>query len=102
MDRRLQLHELFKELLGSEYVYFQPPESVNMRYPCIKYELASADLRHANNKAYRVTDRYLVQVIDRNPDSEIPRRLIDSFSMIDTERYYKADNLNHFTFVLYY
>ena len=102
MDRRLLLHEKLKEILGSNYVYFQPPESVKMSYPCIKYDFASIDVKSADDNPYRMTRRYTVQVIDRNPDSEIPKNLLESFSMITSERFYKADNLNHFTFVLYY
>lgn len=102
MDRRQQLHRIFMDILGSEYVYFQPPESVKMHYPCIKYELSPYDVKRANNKAYRITARYTVTVIDRDPDSSIPKMLLERFEMIESERVYKASNLNHFVFVLYY
>ena len=37
MNRRLELHELLCETLGSRQVYFQPPVNVSMRYPAIVY-----------------------------------------------------------------
>ena len=32
MDRRLKLHEELCDILGSRNVYFQPPETVKMKY----------------------------------------------------------------------
>ena len=37
MDRRLQLHEELCSVLGSRNVYFQPPETIKLTYPCIIY-----------------------------------------------------------------
>ena len=38
MKTRYELHEFLCEILGSRNVYFQPPESVKMKYPAIVYE----------------------------------------------------------------
>lgn len=43
MANRLNLHEEFATLLGSNNVYFQPPESVKLNYPCIKYSRVGID-----------------------------------------------------------
>ena len=34
---RLELQDLLETVLGSQYVYFQPPATLRMRYPCIVY-----------------------------------------------------------------
>jgi len=34
-NRRIQLHEILCDVLGTRNVYFQPPESVDMNYPAI-------------------------------------------------------------------
>lgn len=39
MGTRLELQNKLEELLGSRHVYFQPPESVKMEYPAIKYSM---------------------------------------------------------------
>ena len=36
---RLILHDELITLLGSSNVYFQPPTSIKMNYPCIIYKL---------------------------------------------------------------
>lgn len=97
MDRRLQLHNLLKEI--TENVYFQPPTT--MVYPCIKYALDDANTQFADNITYRIAWRYMVTVIDRNPDSEIYKKV----AVLPTcafDRFFVADNLNHFVFTLYF
>ena len=31
LDRRMELHQILCNLLGTAYVYFQPPESIKMQ-----------------------------------------------------------------------
>ena len=37
MKTRLELQNKLEELLGFRHVYYQPPESVKMEYPAIRY-----------------------------------------------------------------
>ena len=102
MASRLELHEELCELLGTRNAYFQPPDSVKMKYRCIKYSLSGINQKRANNKNYLNRNRYELIVIDQNPDSELPQKILDHFPMSSFERSYTADNLNHFVISLYY
>lgn len=98
-DRRLELDAYFKTLTPN--VYYQPPPSVKMKYPAIRYELSRIDLTSANNKPYLLDRGYQVTVIDEDPDSDI----VDAISKLPMCRFnrpYTANNLNHFVFILYY
>ena len=99
---RLNLHEELCEILGSRNVYYQPPESVKMRYPCIKYSRSGINQRHANDKSYNNTNRYEIIVIDLDPDSVIPDKILEHFKMCSFDRGYVSDNLNHNVYTLYY
>lgn len=101
MNRRLELHEILVGLLGSRYVYFQPPESIKMSYPCIVYGRSSSDTIYANNKVYRNKKRYTVTVIDKNPDSDIPDKLL-GLQLCKFDRHFNTNNLNHDVYTLYY
>lgn len=101
MDRRLELHEVLCEALGSRNVYFQPPASVVMQYPAIRYVLYDVDNVYADNKVYLQNVGYQITVIDRDPDSEIAKR-VSVIPGIRFNRFYTADNLNHTIFILYY
>lgn len=101
MGKRITLHKKLEEILGSRNVYFQPPETVKMEYPCIVYHRQGASTEFADNKPYLISNRYRITVIDRNPDTEIPDKVALLPSCIfDTS--YSADNLNHYIFYLYY
>lgn len=97
---RLDLHTLLLTL-GTENVYFQPPADHRMVYPCIRYKRDDVDVVFADNKPYRNTTRYLVTVIDPNPDSDIPAS-IAALPLCAMQRAYQANNLNHDVFVLYF
>ena len=101
MDRRLKLHEVLCTALGSRNVYFQPPASVVMQYPAIRYNLYDVDNVYANNNVYLQHVAYQITVIDRDPDSEVVQR-VSKIPGIRFNRYYAADNLNHTVFVIYY
>lgn len=102
MGKRLDLHEEFCKLLGSRNAYFQPPANIRMRYPAIRYRLSDVDKIAANNKAYRLVNRYEVTYIDENPDSDMYLKILEHFPMCSFERWYTAENLNHWVFTLYY
>ena len=102
MASRLNLHEELCEILGSRNVYFQPPESIKLVYPCIVYERSGFNKLAANDAFYRGVNQYHVVVIERDPDSEIPNRIISHFPMCNAGNPYTSDNLNHTPFNLYY
>ena len=101
MGLRLQLHEMLVEILGTGSVYFQPPPTVNMVYPCLVYRRDFANTKFADNKPYLHRKRYQVTVIDQNPDSDIPER-IAALPMCVVDRFFTADGLNHDVYQLFF
>lgn len=101
MASRLKLQTLLETLLGSRNVYFQPPASVKMKYPAIVYSRKLIDNINANDGVYGQHIAYEVTVIDENPDSEIVIK-ISRLPLCRFNRHYKADNLNHDVFTLYF
>lgn len=101
MAPRLDLQEKLVEILDSDHVYYQPPPNVQMKYPCIVYRREFIDTKWSNNKPYALEDRYLVTVIDPDPDSEIPHE-IASLPKCVFDRFYTANNLNHNVFKLFF
>ena len=98
---RLELHELFIDILGSGNVYFQPPENEKMKYPCIIYRLANIDDRKADNIKYLKHNRYEVTLIHRDPENTVYGELND-LPYCDFDRSYVADNLYHYVFTLFF
>lgn len=101
MNRRLELHELFCEILGSRNVYFQPPESVKMKYPAIVYSISDISNMFANNHVYNQKTLYEVTAINKNPDNEIIYKL-SRVPACHYNRHFILDNLNHDVFLIYF
>jgi len=99
MDR-FELNQIFKDILGNSNVYFQPPETVKLNYPCILYELDRVVATKANNKKYKLIKRYTVTLIDPNPDTTYMDAILElPYSSFD--RMFSTSNLNHFVFTIY-
>lgn len=101
MDRRLQLQETLVNILGSNNVYFQPPETIRLQYPCIIYERSNIDKQYADNRAYVSMVRYSLTLITRSPESNLVKAILE-LPYCTYDRYYAADTLNHDVFTLYY
>lgn len=99
MAPRLQLHQLLETL--TENVYFQPPTNIQLKYPCIIYRRDFAETKFADDQPYSFMLRYMVTVIDPNPDSDIPAK-VASLPRSLFNRFYTADNLNHDVFNVFY
>lgn len=96
---RADLHTMLK--LITPNVYFQPPANVTLLYPCIVYHRDDIQKTYADNVPWNRTKRYLLTVIDRDPDSAI----VDSISALpqcNFNRAFAADNLNHDVFTIYF
>lgn len=101
MDRRLELQTILESILGSRNVYFQPPSTIKLSYPCIIYERSYIDSKYANNAKYNTRVRYSLTLIGRSPESTIVEELL-KLPYCSYDRFYTADTLNHDTFTLYY
>lgn len=98
---RLDMHELLCSILGSDNVYYQPPESIKMRYPCILYNHVDQSIEHADDLPYKIDSVYMVTYISRDPDSEVPSE-IEKLRSCRFDRHYVADNLHHYVYKVRY
>ena len=101
MGSRLDLQTVLETVLGSSNVYFQPPETFKIPYPCIVYSRSDISAVFANGGPYIHHLQYQITVIDEDPDSLIPMRLAD-LPRCKFTRHYTMNNLNHDVYNLYY
>lgn len=101
MKSRLDFHTMLQELQLTPNLYFQPPETTKLKYPCIIYKLDPPDVKHANNAKYLITKRYRLTYIDKNPDAEAPDVLL-SLPYCSFDSNYASENLHHWVFSIYY
>jgi hypothetical protein len=99
MAQRLQLQSLLE--LITPHVYFQPPPNINLEYPCIVYVRDGSRAQYAENGLYLHMKRYMVTVIDQDPDSVLPDR-VEELKFSNFDRFYATENLNHYVFNLFF
>lgn len=97
---RLKLQTILEGVLGSRNVYFQPPESMKLKYPCIVYGISNADTKYASNLPYKFDVCYQLIFMSRDPDDEI-RDKIAMLPMCKYDRQFKNDDMNHDVFKIY-
>ena len=102
MGSRTELHDELKTLLGKNDCYFQPPESIKMKYPCYVYHRESPDILRADNIMYRRVHKYGLTYITRDPDDPLIEKTEDHFRMCRLSRFYAVDGLNHYFYELFY
>lgn len=100
-DKRLKLDKVLRDTLGSAHVYFQPPESVRMEYPCIVYNLAKIPAQFADDKAYLLNPKYVIRYVTHKPDDEMRFTLVNVLGVPMIQAYAK-DGLYHYIYELYY
>ena len=101
MDQRQTLQSKLEELLGSRNVYYQPPASVEIKYPAIIFSKSKIDSKTANNCKYLKNTLYEIIVIDRKPDNPVINKILD-LPLSSYDRWYASDNLNHDVIKLYF
>lgn len=101
MNSQPELQSMLEELIHSKNVYFQPPASIKMNYPAIRYSRNNIENKKADDSVYSQRIAYQLTVIDYDPDSEITK-LVSKLPYCSFNTSYASDNLNHDVFTLYY
>ena len=100
--RRYKLNQELIDILGSSSVYYNPPETIKLKYPCIVYNLNSLDTIKANNNNYLYNTAYEITHIGRNPDDIIVKKILEHFKYSRFDREFIFENLYHRVFTIYY
>lgn len=104
MGSRIDFQFYLENLLGPNErvkVYFHPPPSLVLSYPCVVYSRDGAEVKRANNSVYDHKWLYQVTVIDKSPES----KLVTALKMnpkCDYVRSFQSDQLNHDIFNTYF
>lgn len=101
-QKRLALHEILCEILGSRNCYYSPPTGTQVKYPCFVYKLADIDQIYADNKPYIQQLAFQVTIIDEDPDTSLVDKILKLPKCSMSTPPFSRDGLNHFNFLLYF
>lgn len=109
MGSRVELNDELKALLGTEdetglatRVYFQPPESIKLTYPCYVYHRAGNAHLTADNGKYRMTPRYTLTYITYDPDDPLIQQTEEHFQLCRMTGASGSGGVNNYYYDLYY
>lgn len=98
---RVELDRILRTTLGTTNVYFDPPESFKLKYPCIVYSLGGHSEVFADDSKYYDMKRYTMTYITKNADDPMVDTL-DDLKYCRLSRPYTADGLFHYAFEIYF
>lgn len=103
---RLDLHNILIDILGTKEqvksrVYFQPPPTIKMEFPCIIYNRSNRQDFFSSDRIYLSMRQYLITVVDKNPDSLLPDKVL-ALPYCSYSTHFAVDGLNHDVYTLYY
>ena len=101
MDQRLKLQSLLESLLGTRNVYFQPPPTFKMVYPCIVYQRVATTTNFADDNPYLLNRSYQITLTTSDPDSSTLIKLL-RLPKCAHSAHFKSDGLNHDVFNIYF
>lgn len=109
MGSRLKLQKELEEVLGTAglpkektRVYFQPPSSTKLEYPCIIYELSRTDVTPADNIKYKKFNEYHVKHLFKSLKNELKDKMLDHFYHISHDIRFISNSIYNDDFTLYY
>lgn len=101
MGDRITLHNKLKAILGSDQVYFQPPETVKMEYPAIIYKEDIFRSDYADNTSYLIHTGYTITLITKKHQEDTILKILKLPKCMH-DRQYISDNLYHNAFTMFY
>lgn len=90
-----------RSLEEGSHTYFQPPSNVRIDYPCFIYSLTVGRTMLADNIRYGYAEGYEVIYITTDPDTIVPKKIMDAFSYCSDGKPYVSDGLYHYPFTIY-
>lgn len=97
---RLELHNIFVKIFENNNIYYQPPENIKIEYPALIYTKDNINIKYANNRSYIMKDRYMITIIDKRPDNQAIKKILN-LENTSYNRHYVSNGLNHDVLTIY-
>lgn len=105
MEKQLKWEQIRDILFHiCDTVYYDPPTSIQMQYPCFRFTMNNTDSKYADNIHYINTKRWALTYITRDVEEidMVIKKVLDAFKYCTHETTFKSDNLNNVVFNLYF
>lgn len=95
-----QLYDILRPIVGN--VYYNPPESLKLKYPCVICSLESDRPEYADDTRYKNMNRYNLILITNGTDNGIMRETLLKLPYCSFDREYFSNNMCHDSLTIYF
>ena len=105
MASQPEWQDILQGIIGLEpdrdNVFYQPPATVQLSYPCIIYALDDMHTLRADNVNYLITPTYEVTIVSRNANNPFIKKMLLDIPTARFHRRFTADSLYHDVLSIY-
>lgn len=94
---RIELDAILRSTLGSDHVYFDPPESFKLKFPCIVYHDSGRIVWKADNGNYIKFKRYMLNYMTKDADDPMVDT-IEELQYCTMATPYTSDNVFYYPY----
>lgn len=102
MGDRIGLHNLLKSINSEIQLYYQPPASLFITYPCFIYKDKVGQTLKAADGLYRHINCYELVYIAKTPNVGMINTILGTFQYCSSDNIFTNDGLHHYVFTIYY
>lgn len=100
-EKRIKFHNKLKEVLGNNNVYYNPPSTTKLQYPCIIYNLSDIRINKANNNVYLLDHVYQVTLIGIKVTDDTKDKILTEIPYSNFNRSYINNGLYHYVYTIF-
>lgn len=100
-EKRIKFHNKLKEVLGNNNVYYNPPSTTKLQYPCIIYNLSDIRTNKANNNVYLLDHVYQVTLIGTKVTDDTKDKILTEIPYSNFNRSYINNGLYHYVYTIF-
>lgn len=100
-EKRIKFHNKLKEVLGNNNVYYNPPSTTKLQYPCIIYNLSDIRTNKANNNVYLLDHVYQVTLIGAKVTDDTKDKILTEIPYSNFNRSYINNGLYHYVYTIF-
>lgn len=100
-EKRIKFHNKLKEVLGNNNVYYNPPSTTKLQYPCIIYNLNDIRTNKANNNVYLLDHVYQVTLIGTKVTDDTKDKILTEIPYSNFNRSYINNGLYHYVYTIF-
>ena len=93
---RTSLQSELESICGTN-VYFQPPETLTLKYPCVIYQIIDSPSVYADGIKYKQAIKFQIMYVTKKAVDDVVDKILRN-PFFNFQRFFASAGLNHYVF----